>query len=222
MADPYATRTPDLSGRPDGPAPWQEEVDRRGGVLIGRAGGLGGPAAADPEFAVVACCGIGTLAPFASVDPATAVLLWIEHVAAPRSAAKANALLRTLEDFARPILAIKQGSVGGPAERPGCAPVTPEMIARLLEAREGIAWEPDPDFGYDVPAVAPGFSDPEARMLIPRLLYADHDRVYEHAGLVADKKRERYEIAAAVDGLDPTVVAVAGWPPRSTSGDWRD
>lgn len=223
MADPYATRTPDLSGRPDGPPPWQENVIRRGGAVIGPDGELEGAEGADePGFAVVACCGVGTLAPLASVDRATAVLLWLEHVAEPREAGPANGLLAALAGFPGRILAIKQGSVGGPEDRPGCAPVTLDVITRLLEARDGIVWEHDPDFGYEVPASAPGFTDPEARMLVPRLLYADHDRVYEHAGLVAAKKRERHELATAVSGLDQAVIAAACWPPRATSGDWRD
>ncbi len=219
MADPYATRTPDLSGRPDGPPPWGDEVARHGGVVIGPDGGLGDRSAG---FAVVPCCGVGTLAPFASADSAMAVLLWLEHVAAPRDGAAANRLLAVLADFEGPVFAIKQGSVGGPAERPGCAAVTTELIAQLLGAREEIRWEQDPDFAYRVPTSVPGIEDPAARILMPRLLYADNDRVYEHAGLVAAKKRERHELAASVTDLDPTVVAIAGWPPRPTSDDWRD
>ena len=221
MADPYATRTPDLSGRPDGPPPWQGDVTGRGGVVIGPSGEIGQPASGQPDFAVIGCRGIGTLAPFASVDPAMAVLLWIEHAAAG-DAARANGLLLALEDFGGSIYAIKQGSVGGPGDRPGCTPISAELVTGLLAAREEIVWERDPDFGYEVPASAPGFTDPAGRVLVPRLLYADHDRVYEHAGLVADKKRERYELAAAITGLDPTIVAGAGWPPRVTSGEWRD
>ncbi len=219
MADPYATRTPDLSGRPEGPPAWLEEVLGQGGFVIGPDGDL---AAGKPAFAVVACCGIGSLAPFAAVDPAMAVLLWLEHVADPRDGAAANRLLAGLTDFEAPVFAIKQGSVGGPAERPGCVAVTAELIATLLDGREGIEWERDPDFAYSVPASVPGLVDPAARILMPRLLYADSDRVYEHAGLVAARKRERYEMAASIIGLDPTVVAIAGWPPRPTSDDWRD
>jgi hypothetical protein len=222
VADPYATRTPDLSGRPDGPPPWQEEVTRRGGAVIGASGAIGEPGSGPPAFAVIACRGIGTLAPFTSVDPALAVLLWIEHVAARGDAAGANALLLALEDFGGSIYTIKQGSVGGPEDRPGCTPIAAELVTGLLAARDEIVWERDPDFGYQVPVAVPGFSDPAGRVLVPRLLYADHDRVYEHAGLVADKKRERYGLAAALSGLDPTIVAVAGWPPVATGGEWRD
>ena len=120
----------------------------------------------------------------------------------------------------RPLLAIKQGLVGGPPDRPGCAEVAPELIVAALDGLDGIAWERDPDFGYEVPAAVPGVPEPDSRILEPRLLYADNDRVYEHAGLVADKQRERHAIAVAVPGLDPRVAAASGWPPVPTGGEW--
>ncbi len=158
----------------------------------------------------------------ALLEPPLAVLLWLEHVAAEREAKAANGLLAGLAALAKPIFAVKHGAVGGPADRPGCTAIEPELVAAVLDAREAVAWERDPDFGYHVAAAVPGLDDPAARVLLPRLLYADNGRVYEHAGLVADKQRERHEIAAAVAGLDPTVVAVAGWPPRVTTDSWRD
>jgi hypothetical protein len=197
-------------------------VSRRAGVVIGPSGEIGEAGAEPPEFAVIACRGIGTLAPFASLDPALAVLLWIEHVGAGGDAGRANALLTALEGFGGPTYAIKQGSVGGPGDRPGCTSISAELVTGLLAARNEIAWERDPDFGYEVPSAAPGFAGRAGRVLVPRLLYADHDRVYEHAGLVADKKRERYELAAAVTGLDPRILAASGWPPVATGGEWRD
>ena len=190
--------------------------------MIGPGGEIGEIGDERPEFAVIACRGIGTLAPFARLDPALAVLLWIEHVGAGGDGSRANGLLLALEDFGAPVYAIKQGSVGGPGDRRGCTSISAELVTGLLAARDEIAWERDPDFDYEVPAAAPGFADPAARVLVPRLLYADHDRVYEHAGLVADKKRERYELAAAVTGLDPRVLAASGWPPVATGGEWRD
>ena len=138
----------------------------------------------------------------------------------PRDGAAANALLAALAGLDRPLLAIKQGLVGGPPDRPGCAEIAPELIVAALDGLDGIAWERDPDFGYEVPAAVPGVPEPDARVLVPRLLYADNDRVYEHAGLVADKQRERHAIAAAVPGLDPRVAAAAGWPPVPTGGEW--
>ena len=57
MADPYATRAPDLSARPTGPPPWEAAVGERGGEVIADA-----PPATASRFAVVPCRGIGTLA----------------------------------------------------------------------------------------------------------------------------------------------------------------
>lgn len=218
MADPYATRRPDLSGRPAGPPPWAAEVAERGGAPIGPGGELEG----ECRLAVVPCRGIGTLAPLARLDAPLAVLLWLEHVAEPRDGGAANDLLARLEALAWPILAIKQGAVGGPSDRAGCTEIDGELIAAVLAGLDRIAWERDPDFGYEVPASVPGLADSDCRVLMPRLLYGDHDRVYEHAGLVADKRRERHDLAAAVPGLDPRVVAASGWPPEPTGDRWRD
>lgn len=218
MADPYATRRPDLDARPEGPPPWALEVSDRGGALIGPAGEV----SEDAVFLVVGCRGIGTMPPLARVGAATAVLLWLEHVAGGPDGRVANALLGRLDSWKRPVLAIKHGLVAGPADRPGCAEVTAELIAAVLDGAGETAWEPDPDFAYEVPAAVPGLSEQAARVLMPRLLYADNDRVYEHAALVADRKRERHAIAAALPGLDPRVMSAAGWPPEPTGDTWRD
>lgn len=219
MADPYATRAPDLSARPTGPPPWEAAVGERGGEVIADA-----PPATASRFAVVPCRGIGTLAPFARVDAPLAVLLWLEHSGQPRTAAAAAELLAGLRAFEGPIFAIKQGCVGGPSERPGCFEVGDDLVLGVLDAAlsEAVTWEADPDFGYEVPAVVPGLEGASARALLPRLLYGDHDRVYEHADLVATKKRERFEIAESVPVLDQAVKAAADWPPVATSGRRRD
>lgn len=219
MADPYATRAPDLSGRPSGPPPWAGAVSALGGTVLGPVPELPGSG-----FLVVHCRGVGTLAPIAKLEPALAVLLWLEHEPASRDAAAANRLLSDLRETGAPLFAIKQGCVGGPADRPGCFTVEGGLIEAVLEADAagGVLWERDPDFGYDVPSDVPGLEAELARALLPRLLYADNDRVYEHAGLVATKKRERYELARALPGLDPEIPAAAGWPPRATASGWRD
>jgi hypothetical protein len=223
VADPYATRSPDLSGRPEGPPPWEGEVTSRGGVIVGPAGELGERAAGgDPALVVVPCRGIGTLAPLARVDAPTAVLLWLEHAAEPRSAAAANELLVRVGSLAAPLLAIKHGSVAGPADHRGCTQVGADLIAAVLAALPEVVWERDPDFGYEVPSSVPGLGDPESRVLLPRLLYADYDRVYEHASLVAERMRERHELATAIDGLDARIIAASGWPPAPTGNRWRD
>jgi len=220
VADPYATtKAPDLSGRPTGPPPWQAVVTRLGGAVLGP----GPEVDLDARFLVVHCRGLGTLAPVARLDPALAALLWLEHAAAPRSAASANAILSALGVAAVPLLAIKQGCIGGPKDRPGCLAIGVSLIEAVLEGVIGgaaVAWERDPDFGYEVLSDVPGLEGDAARALMPRLLYADNDRVYEHADLVARKKRERFELAQGLPGLDPEVVAATGWPPEAT--EWRE
>jgi hypothetical protein len=219
VADPYATRTPDLSGRPTGPPPYEESVLAAGGGLVG-AGGL---IDAEAAFLVVPCRGMGTLAPLVRVEPALATLLYIEHSGEPPTADRANRLLAALRAADVPVYAIKQGCVGGPGDRPGCFPIEVTLIERVLAAAVAgdVAWERDPDFGYDVPGAVPGLESDDARALLPRLLYADHDRVYEHASLVATKKRERAELAGSIAGLDPAVAEAAGWPPVAGPTDWR-
>lgn len=220
MADPYATKSPDLSGRPAGPAPWRELIAGRKGAIVGADGGL------DPDaaFLVVDCRGIGTLAPFSRVGAGLATLLWLEHSPGSRTADGGNELLARLRGCGGQLYAIKQGSVGGPSDRQGCFAIGADLIGAVLEAAVAgtIAWETDPDFGYDVPAGVPGIEGDAARALLPRLLYSDNDRAYEHADLVAAKKRERAAIASGLDGLDPAVLAASGWPPVPTPADWRD
>lgn len=218
MADPYATSAPDLSDRPTGPPPWEESVTGRGGAMLGPEAAVG-----DAGFLVIHCRGIGTLAPFVRLEPALGVLLWLEHVATSREPEAPNELLEALRATEAPLYGIKQGCVGGPGDRPGCFTVEPPLVEAVLEADRArdVAWERDPDFGYDVPGRVPGLDREPRRALLPRLLYADHDRVYEHASLVAAKKRERYELARSVPGLSQDVLDAAGWPPVPGKTDWR-
>lgn len=218
MADPYATEAPDLSGRPTGPPPWEGAVGERGGVAIGVAA-----SAPEARFRFVACSGAGTLPPLARLEPAMAVLLWLEH-GGERSAAAANRLLGELRAAEEPIYAIKHGWVGGPPQRPGCFEIDAALVLTVLDEAlvGGVDWEADPDFGYEVAADVPGVEGEAARALLPRLLYGDHDRSYEHASLVAARKRERAALAASLPGLAPVVAAAAGWPPSPTGDAWRD
>jgi len=190
-----------------------------GGALVGADAAVDAGAA----FLVVPCRGMGTLAPFVRVEPALAALLWIEHVSESPQAGIANGLLEDLRSAGKPIYAIKQGCVGGPGDRPGCFSIEVRLVEAVLAAAVAgsAAWERDPDFGYDVPGAVPGLESDDARALLPRLLYADYDRVYEHASLVAAKKRERSALADSISGLDPAIADAAGWPPVAGSTDWR-
>lgn len=188
--------------------------------MLGSDGGIDGEAA----FLVVHTRGVGTLAPLARPGPELATLLWLEHSAGDRAAAGANELLARLREADAPVYAIKQGCVAGPADRPGLTMVEPSLVEAVLDAvaSGSVVWERDPDFGYEVPSGGVDLSPQRARALLPRLLYGDHDRVYEHADLVAAKKRARHELARSLPGLDPSILAAAGWPPRATASDWRE
>lgn len=170
---------------------------------------------------VVHCHGLGILPPVASVGAAMAALLWLEQAPGARADA-AEGLFRRLDAGSQPILALKHGLVAGPRERPGCAAVDMELVTAVLQAGDAVTWEADPDFDYEVPADVPGLREPASRALLPRLLYADHDRAYEHAQLVVAAKRRRYEAATAAPGLDPRILAASGWPPRASGDGWRE
>lgn len=218
MADPYATRAPDLGVKPSGPPPWLAVVEDRGGAIVGADGVITGEA----RFHVVHCRGVSALAPLARLDAPTATLLWLEHVATVREAAGANALCERLAEAEVPLLAIKHGCVAGPPGGAGCFEVGSGLVGTLIDAilLEKVGWERDPDFGYEVPARVAGLAGQEARALLPRLLYGDHDRVYEHAGLVASKQLERAELAGRVSGLVAEVERAAGRP-DPTADRWR-
>jgi hypothetical protein len=184
--------------------------------------GPDGAVPAGAAFLVVDCRGIGTLAPFSRVDPALAALLWAEHRDGEPGPGTVESLLAALRGFPRETYAVKQGSVAGPPDRHGRWEIRAEVVLTVLDAAIAgtVEWEADPDFGYDVPARVPGLDEPDARALLPRLRYADHDRVYEHASLVAAKKRERAALLERIGAVDAAVSAATGWPPAPT--DWRE
>jgi hypothetical protein len=123
-----------------------------------------------------------------------------------------------------PLYAIKHGWVAGPPGQAGAIEVDAPLISTVLDAdaRGEVRWEADPDFAYEVAASVPGLEGPATLALCPRLLYAAHDRVYEHADLVAEVKRERGEVIGAAAGADAEIVAATGWPIEPTGESWKD
>ncbi|MGI9557579.1 MAG: hypothetical protein ACR2N5_06530 [Solirubrobacterales bacterium] len=190
----------------DGPAPWLDVVSERGGRLIADAASASSSVVDGGSLLVIPLRDNGLLPPIARLTPvqATALLLLGGE---PARASRADVLLRSLEGAGAMIYAIKQGLVGGPADRRGATEVSADLVATVLDAEAGgeVEWERDPDFGYEVAAPVPGLSNDESLAMMPRLLYARHGRVYEHASLVAEAKRRRRQAFAATDGLDEAI-----------------
>jgi len=223
MADPYAARPGDraLAGeRPGGSAALRSLVEQSGGVAVGALEAIA--PAADPRsrFTAALVADDGLLPPLARVEPQLAVAIL---AGAGDDATTTGVALEVLDDAEGELLLLKEGLVAGPAGSPGCFEVEVDLIARVLAAAlDGrIEWEPDPDFGYQLAAVCPGVDGPAADALCPRLLYAAADRVYEHADLVVTYKRLRYERLAAIEGIDPKLLAATGWPIEPTGETWK-
>lgn len=200
MADPYAKRFDDLAGAaPAGEPPWLAQVRNA-------LGGRGFFIARDP----------GPLAPIARAGGELLDALQRLGVAEPDRIAPAGGGEGLL---------LKHGWIAGPPGGPGCVEVTAELLGPVLEANADphskIVWERDPDFGYEVPARVDGVDEATCRILCPRLHYADHDRVYEHAELVAATKQRWFERLSELEDITDEVLAATGWPPQPTGSEWR-
>jgi hypothetical protein len=213
MADPYAERGEVRAGDEPAPAsPFSALIRERGGVALLAAGDL--PAPEEARFLALPRHDEGLLPPLARPPAALAAALL--YSPAPRDRAAALEALRAEE---REVLLVKDGLIAGPPGSEGCAPVTAELLDSLLEA-EGLEWDRDPDFGWELPLPPAGLGDEAAELLCPRLRYAAGDRVYEYAELVAATKRRW--CAALGEGAPAELAAAIGWPPQPTGTAWKD
>jgi hypothetical protein len=223
LADPYARRAEHARDRPPGEAPWLAAVLERGGVPVEELAATQG---ADAPFLAIPFAGSRVLAPIARLDHAAAALVIVLESGRAPAGPELDAALTALADFDGPLYAIKHGHVGGPVGSPGCVEVDRELIEAVLDGERAgeVGWELDPDFEYDVAARAPGLDGDRADALCPRLLYAAHDRVYEHAETVVRVKRERREQLEALCGpkAPAALAAATGWPVEPTGGSWKD
>jgi hypothetical protein len=219
MADPYAERGEVRAGDEPAPAsPFSALIRERGGVALLAAGDL--PAPEEARFLALPRHDEGLLPPLARLTPELAVALLPAE-----SPAESERALATLRERRCPLLLVKDGLIAGPPGSEGCAPVPGELVEALLRAaiEDGLAWERDPDFGWEIPLEAPrqpGEADAAAELLCPRLVYAASDRVYEHAELVAATKRRWHETLAP--GAPAALAAAVGWPPQPTGTAWKD
>jgi hypothetical protein len=97
------------------------------------------------------------------------------------------------EEIAPPVVRLGErryllsaGRVGGGADEPRSREIPSALVERVLDAALAgqIAWEADPDFGFELPMAFQGLQPDELLTLVPRFLYARTDRVYEYAELV--------------------------------------
>jgi len=125
-------------------------------------------------------------------------------------ASQGNRLLELLESSPLEVYLLNTGRIGGTDADDRSKKVS---IAHSAAVQSGIvdgtiAWEVDPDFGYEVATAIPGVDDDE--LLQPRKLYERQGRTDEYAELVTNLKRERAEYLAAFPGLDDRITGGAG------------
>jgi phosphoenolpyruvate carboxykinase (ATP) len=94
---------------------------------------------------------------------------------------------------------LNTGSIGAKAGGPG-EKITIKISTEIMKqiAKEGVRWEQDPDWGYDVPLEVPGI---DLGKYDPRKHYTKE----EYAALVDKLRQERREWLAKFPGLDPAI-----------------
>ncbi len=104
------------------------------------------------------------------------------------------------------VFLLNTGRVGGVEGSPQAKKIEIEDSGAVVKAiAEGtIAWETDPDFGYEVATSVPGIDDPEK--LQPRRLYERTGRMDEYRAWVERFKKERSAFLESYAGLLPEIV----------------
>ena len=188
---------------------WEGLVRDYGGSLVASLAEADDAELAGARLVAVLCQDDGILPAVAALEPAQAaayLTLGDRGPAAARAAA-ANRFWERLGASAVDAYLLKFGRVGGPDPERSIE-VTREHAAAIVNAIVAgtVEWEQDPDFGYRVAAEVPGIEGRDRFLLIPRLLYARTERVYEHAALVPELKRERVARLSALEGLDAAII----------------
>jgi phosphoenolpyruvate carboxykinase (ATP) len=121
-------------------------------------------------------------------------------------AQQGNRLAELLSTRPLEVYLMNTGRVGGPDEDDRSKKVRiPHSSAVVAAIAEGnIAWEEDPDFGYQVASELPGIDDLE--LLQPRRLYDRQGRADEYREHVERLKAERAEYLAGFPGLEAAIV----------------
>src|SRR4051794_11018208 len=114
-----------------------------------------------------------------------------------------NRFLELMERHPLDVYLMNTGRVAGQDGVDGSLKVQIRHSSAIVKgiAEGTIAWERDPDFGYDVAAAVPGIEGAGAEVLQPRRLYERLGRGEEYARIVATLKRERAEFLAGYPEL---------------------
>jgi phosphoenolpyruvate carboxykinase (ATP) len=188
---------------------WDEPVREHGGVPVASLAEADATDLDEARFVAVVCQDDEVLPAVARLEPAQAAahLALIDDGPAAIRATTANRLLERLRASQADRYLFKSGRVGG-RDPDRSIEIGERHVAAILDAiaAAAVAWERDPDFGYQVAAAVPGIEGRDRFLLIPRFLYARTERVYEYAALVPELKRERAASLSALVGLDPEMV----------------
>ena len=123
-----------------------------------------------------------------------------------RDEMQANRFLELMGSASFSVYLLNTGRVGGVEGTPGSKKIEIEHSGAIVKAiAEGtIAWERDPDFGYEVASSVPGVSDRE--LLQPRSLYVARRAYDDYRAWVKRFKRERIEFLEGYPGLAPEIL----------------
>ena len=118
-----------------------------------------------------------------------------------------NRFLELLDDCGFEVFLLNTGRIGGEDNDERSKKVTIPYSSAVVKAiAEGtIAWETDPDFGYEVAVSLPGIDDVE--ILQPRRLYERQGRMDEYKAIVERLRTERRAYLAKFGGLRPEIVS---------------
>ncbi|HEU4403357.1 MAG TPA: phosphoenolpyruvate carboxykinase (ATP), partial [Candidatus Polarisedimenticolia bacterium] len=115
-----------------------------------------------------------------------------------------NRFLALLRRHPMEVFLMNTGRVGGGEQSQGSLKVKIRHSSAVVKAiAEGtIAWEPDPDFGYEVACRVPGLEPEDEQVLRPRLLYERQGRLGEYRKTVERLRADRLEYMASFPNLD--------------------
>jgi phosphoenolpyruvate carboxykinase (ATP) len=122
-----------------------------------------------------------------------------------RDEQQANRFWELMGSSSFEVYLLNTGRVGGTDADPRSKKIAIEDSGAIVRAiaERTIAWETDPDFGYEVASSVPGLAD--AEKLQPRRLYDRTGRLDEYASWVERLRRERIEFLERYPGLRPEI-----------------